>query len=233
MRNLKLNSNDVSKTLTLNDIIFSTVLGYGFTQFPKEPFSNISSTLLFLLTLSIGIVDWFGNHYYTKTVKARFSLVFFIFQILTLLILTQMFNSTDSSSIQRWFLNFGIYLSLYIFWNILTDFNNKTFFISMIAFGSILSYFVSAYYDYLPKTILGLELKIILPLATSIYSVLSIFIFNLITKHIFFDTQRINSSYFKNGDNQFSVNKHFYYYRRPTVIKSGIKKNGLNITRMV
>jgi hypothetical protein len=224
MRNLKLTNNDVSKTLTLNDIIFSTVLGYGFTQFPKEPFSDISSTLFFLFTLSIGIVDWFGNHYYTKTVKSRFSLIFFIIQILTLLILTQMFDSTDSLSKQTWFLYFGIYLSLYVFWNILTDFNNKTFFISMIVVGSILSFSVSAYYDNLPKIIFGTELKYILPLGTATYSVLSIFIFNLITKHKFFDIERINYSYDKRRNKQFSVNQFVFHHSSSARVKRGIRR---------
>lgn len=191
MNNLTRNSLNVTTTLTLNDIIFSTVIGYGFTQFPKDPSSDVPSTILFILTLIIGIVDWFGNHYFTKTVKDKYSLLFFIIQILTLLFLTQMFDSTSSQGMQRWFLNMGIYLSLYFFWNILTEFNNRTFFISIIIFGSILSYVIFANYCYLPKTILGIGLKCFLTLATALYSLLSIFTYNKITKGKFFDLDRI------------------------------------------
>jgi hypothetical protein len=182
--------------LTMIDIMFSTVLGFGFSQFPKNPIYELSSTMLFLLTMSIGITDWFGNHYYSKTVKTKFALSFFIVQILTLLILSQLFYFSGEEDMKMWFFYLGLYLNLYIIWNLLTTFNNRTFYITIIATGTLLFYFLSYFYDHFPLHFLGFEIKLILTLFTALISLTSIFIYNFFTKNKLFDTDRIIYSSF-------------------------------------
>jgi hypothetical protein len=106
------------------DTLYSIAIGIGFTQFPAKPQKNVPAILFFALTLVMAAADWYYYRTFEDFVSSQTEFLYYLLQVITVLILSQMFRHASSRNLRIWICYFIIFVALGAFWNWIVSFSN-------------------------------------------------------------------------------------------------------------
>lgn len=105
------------------DVLYGIAIGTGFIAFPKNPLTDMTSSLVFLFTLLISAHDWYEYHTNEKYGEGKM-LFYFVIQIFIVLMLNQMFIHASDTTITAWLSYYVIFVSLNVIWNFFLMYEN-------------------------------------------------------------------------------------------------------------
>jgi hypothetical protein len=106
------------------EILYSIAIGIGFTEFPIKPHENLPNAILFFVILFIAAKDWFYYHEFQKLVTPEKKFQSNIVQIISVLILSQLFKQEVIGELRLWIFYLIIFIVAGIYWNWLVAFSN-------------------------------------------------------------------------------------------------------------
>lgn len=155
------------------DVLYALAIGTGFMSFPKDPFSNVFGTVVFIYTLFIAAQDWYEYHDKAGLIPEKRRLVYFILQIFVILALNQMFAHSVAPSLVAWLIYGGVFCLLNVVWNIITPFERHLLYAGTSGFLSVMAFLFAGFYQSIVDSVpiidgrwLIFALVIVIPIGT-------------------------------------------------------------------
>ena len=123
------------------DTLYSIAIGLGFTQLPANPVKEKPIVLVFLFTLAVAGQDWYYHHKFEQETPT-----YFTFQVLSVLVLSQMFRHSKTESLRPWLWYFVVFNLLAICWNLVAGIANPIVFgvfnilLAAVCFSALAAY---------------------------------------------------------------------------------------------
>ncbi len=131
------------------DVLYSIAIGIGFSEFPLYPQKNIPGVLFFLATLYLAAFDWYHYDKYESNIAENKKITYYITQIITILILSQLFRHSCTLSLKYWILYLVSLISIGTFWNIYVAFPSYKKFVGINIVIIIFNITLLAFYPFL------------------------------------------------------------------------------------
>lgn len=105
------------------ETLYAIAIGIGFTHIPENPVKEKPVVLVFLFTLALAGHDWFYHERLEGDTSA-----YYVFQVLSVLVLSQLFRHSKAGSFRPWLWYFIIFNLLAICWNLAAKIANPLVF---------------------------------------------------------------------------------------------------------
>lgn len=128
------------------DTLYSIAIGLGFTDFPKNPLKNWPAVLFFVFTLVLAALDWYYYRGFEPAIPTERKSLYYILQVVTVLVLSQMFRHSQEDSIRPWLAYFIILNVLGVAWDLLAQVQNIGAFAAINALFILVSALALIYY---------------------------------------------------------------------------------------
>lgn len=142
------------------DALYAIAIGLGFTEFPENPLTNKPAVLFFGFTLVLAALDWYYYRGFESTVPSERRFLYYSLQVVTVLVLSQMFRHSHADVVKPWLAYFIVLNLLGVAWDLLANVQNAAAFVSINGLFIVVSALGLFFYDKLDGTSpFGIDLR--------------------------------------------------------------------------